>query len=185
MTELSEIIGEDTDVPAGDIGVGAREIGYLFGQYKKLTKTHTGVLTGKGVGWGGSLIRTEATGYGLVYFVRNILQTNNQDFTNKIVAVSGSGNVAQYAVEKVIQLGGRVVSMSDSEGTVYIPQGITLEQLEYIKDLKIIDEVEFLNLPCLIIWFFWKGKILWGLKDIQIALPCATQNEIQLADAQN
>jgi glutamate dehydrogenase (NADP+) len=136
MTELSRHIGPNTDVPAGDIGVGGREIGYLFGQYKRLRNEFTGVLTGKGINWGGSLIRPEATGYGTVYFAAEMLKTKGDDFNNKIVAVSGSGNVAQYAVEKVNELGGKVVTLSDSKGYIYDPAGIDSEKLAWVMELK-------------------------------------------------
>jgi glutamate dehydrogenase (NAD(P)+)/glutamate dehydrogenase (NADP+) len=136
MTELSRHIGPYTDVPAGDIGVGGREIGFLFGQYKRLRNEFTGVLTGKGVEWGGSLIRPEATGYGAVYFAEEMMQTRGENFNGKIVAVSGSGNVAQYATEKVIELGGKVVTLSDSNGSIYDPEGIDREKLDFVMELK-------------------------------------------------
>jgi glutamate dehydrogenase (NADP+) len=183
MMELSRHVGPDTDVPAGDIGVGGREIGYMFGVYKKLHNEFTGVLTGKGLNWGGSLIRPEATGYGLTYFADEMLKTKGETFKDKIVAVSGSGNVAQYAVQKVNELGGKVVTLSDSEGTVYDKQGIDSEKLAYVMDLKnnrrgrikeyskIYSDAEYLE-----------GKKPWGI-NCQIALPCATQNEISRDDA--
>ncbi len=183
MTELSKHIGADTDVPAGDIGTGGREIGYLFGQYKRLRNEFTGVLTGKGLGWGGSLIRPEATGYGVVYFASEMLATKGDSFAGKIVTVSGSGNVAQYAVEKALQLGAKVVSMSDSNGTVYDKDGITAEKLAWIMDLKNVRRgrikeyaenfagVEYLE-----------GQRPWGIK-CDIALPCATQNEVNEENA--
>ena len=136
MNELYRHIGRRTDIPAGDIGVGAREIGYMFGQYKKIRNAFTGVLTGKGTNWGGSLIRPEATGYGLVYFVLNMLDTKNDSIKGKTVAVSGSGNVAQYACEKLIELGAKPVTLSDSSGFIYDPDGITQKKLEYVKKLK-------------------------------------------------
>mgnify|MGYP001230309371 FL=1 len=136
MTELSRHIGQNTDVPAGDIGVGGREIGFMFGQYKRIRNEFTGVLTGKGLNWGGSLIRPEATGYGAVYFAQEMLNTKNESFENKLVAISGSGNVAQFAAEKVIELGGKVITLSDSSGTIYDADGLNTEKLEYVKDLK-------------------------------------------------
>lgn len=177
MTELSRHIGADTDVPAGDIGVGGREIGYMFGQYKRLRNEFTGVLTGKGRNWGGSLIRPEATGYGTVYFAKEMLATKGDSFNGKTVVVSGSGNVAQYAVEKATELGGKVVTMSDSEGFIHDPAGITAEKLAWIMDLKNnrrgrISEyaAQFKGST------FSKGRP-WGVK-CDIALPCATQNEL-------
>ena len=136
MNELYRHIGRRTDIPAGDIGVGGREIGYMFGQYKKIRNAFTGVLTGKGVNWGGSLIRPEATGYGLVYFVAEMLKTRDDSLQGKTVTVSGSGNVAQFACEKLIELGAKPVTLSDSGGFVYDPDGITQEKLEYVKELK-------------------------------------------------
>ena len=136
MTELSRHIGPDTDVPAGDIGVGGREIGYMFGQYKRIRNEFTGILTGKGLNWGGSLIRPEATGYGCVYFAEEMLKTNGDSFKGKTVTISGSGNVAQYATEKVNHLGGKVVSLSDSGGTIHDPDGINEEKLAYVLNLK-------------------------------------------------
>ena len=146
MTELCKHIGPNTDVPAGDIGVGGREIGYMFGQYKRIRNEFTGVLTGKGINWGGSLIRPEATGYGTVYFAQNMLAENNNSIEGKTVVISGSGNVAQFSCEKVNELGGKVVAMSDSSGYIYDPEGITVEKLEYIKELKNVKEEEFLNM---------------------------------------
>ena len=136
MTELCRHIGQHTDVPAGDIGVGGREIGFMFGQYKRIKNEFTGVLTGKGLGWGGSLIRPEATGYGAVYFAAEMLKTKNKSFDGKIVTISGSGNVAQFAAEKVIELGGKVVTLSDSSGTIFDNEGLDLEKLNFVKDLK-------------------------------------------------
>ena len=136
MIELSKYIGPEMDSPAGDIGVGGREIGFLFGQYKKITNEFSGVLTGKGINWGGSLIRPEATGYGAVYFAEEMLKTKKIDFSNKTVAISGSGNVAQYAAEKVIKLGGKVISLSDSAGTIYDESGIDSKKLQWIMNLK-------------------------------------------------
>ena len=177
MTELSRHIGQYTDVPAGDIGVGGREIGYLFGQYKRLRNEFTGVLTGKGVGWGGSLIRPEATGYGAVYFAREMLKTKNETIKDKVVAISGSGNVAQYAAEKVLELGGKVVTMSDSSGTIHDPEGINREKLDYILELKNIhrgrirEYAEKYKVPYL------DKQRPWSIP-CDIALPCATENEI-------
>jgi glutamate dehydrogenase (NADP+) len=182
MTELSRHIGPDTDIPAGDIGVGGREIGFMYGQYKRLRNEFTGVLTGKGVGWGGSLIRPEATGYGTVYFAEEMLNTHGDSIKGKTVTVSGSGNVAQYAVEKVLGLGGKPVSLSDSNGTIYDPDGIDREKLEYIKLLKnayrgrIREYAEQYNVP------YFEGQRPWGIK-CDVALPCATQNEISGSEA--
>jgi len=182
MTELQRHIGPYTDVPAGDIGVGAREIGYLFGQYKKVRNEFTGVLTGKGLNWGGSLIRPEATGYGCVYFAEEMLNKKEDSIKNKIVTISGSGNVAQYATEKVNQLGGKVVSLSDSSGTIYDKDGIDDEKLKFILDLKnnrrgrIKEYADKYNVDYL------SGKRPWGIK-CDVALPCATQNEISESDA--
>jgi glutamate dehydrogenase (NADP+) len=178
MTELFRHIGADTDVPAGDIGVGGREIGYMFGQYKRLRNEFTGVLTGKGRNWGGSLIRPEATGYGTVYFAKEMLATKSDSFNGKIVAVSGSGNVAQFACEKATQLGGKVVTLSDSEGYIYDEAGIDAEKLAWVMDLKNnrrgrISEYakQFAGAK------FVAGKRPWEVK-ADIALPCATQNEL-------
>lgn len=184
MTELSRHIGPNTDVPAGDIGVGGREIGYMFGQYKRLRNEFTGVLTGKGLEFGGSLIRPEATGYGAVYFTQNMLETKGNEVKRKKVVISGSGNVAQYALEKVIHLGGKVVTVSDSSGFVYAPNGFHSEHFDFIQDLKNVrrgrvkeiadnyDDVEF-----------FPGEKPWRI-GCDIALPCATQNELQEEDAQ-
>ncbi|MEC8273318.1 MAG: NADP-specific glutamate dehydrogenase, partial [Bacteroidota bacterium] len=177
MTELSRHIGPNTDVPAGDIGVGGREIGYLFGQYKRLRNEFTGVLTGKGINWGGSLIRPEATGYGTVYFAQNMMATKSLDFNNKVVAISGSGNVAQYACEKATQLGAKVVTFSDSSGYIYDKYGIDAEKLAFVMELKNIkrgrikDYAERFNCE------FFEGQRPWSVK-CDIALPCATQNEL-------
>lgn len=183
MTELYRHIGANADVPAGDIGVGAREIGYLFGQYKRLQNEYSGVLTGKGLGWGGSNIRTEATGYGLVYFVTEMLKTKNQEIAGKTVLVSGSGNVAQYAVEKAIQLGAKVVTMSDSDGTIYDAAGITLEKLAYIKELKNVRRGRLQEYVEKYGAEYLAGQRPWKIK-ADIVLPCATQNEISQADAE-
>lgn len=183
MTELQRHIGPDTDVPAGDIGVGGREIGYMFGQYKRLRNEFTGVLTGKGLNWGGSLIRPEATGYGTVYFAQEMLNTKGESFDGKTVVVSGSGNVAQFAAEKCIQLGAKVVTMSDSSGFIHDPAGIDADKLAFIMDLKNVrrgriseyaDKYSGAS--------FTAGRTPWGVK-CDIALPCATQNELNGDDA--
>lgn len=183
MTELARHIGPNTDVPAGDIGVGGREIGYMFGQYKRLRNEFTGVLTGKGASWGGSLIRPEATGYGNVYFAENMLQTKGDSFKGKRVVVSGSGNVAQYATEKSIQLGAKVVTLSDSSGYILDEQGIDAEKLAFVMELKnvrrgrIHEYVE--KYPSA---KFFKGETPWSVV-CDVALPCATQNELHGDDA--
>jgi glutamate dehydrogenase (NADP+) len=178
MTELSRHIGADTDVPAGDIGVGGREIGYMFGQYKRIRNEFTGVLTGKARNWGGSLIRPEATGYGTVYFAKEMLATKNDSFNGKVVAVSGSGNVAQYACEKATQLGAKVVTMSDSSGYIYDADGINAEKLAFVMELKNVKrgriEEYVAKYPAA---KFIAGKRPWEVK-VDIALPCATQNEL-------
>jgi glutamate dehydrogenase (NADP+) len=183
MTELCRHIGPDTDVPAGDIGVGGREIGYMFGQYKRIRNEFTGVLTGKGRNWGGSLIRPEATGYGTVYFAKEMLATKNDSFKGKIVAVSGSGNVAQYATEKATQLGAKVVTLSDSEGYIYDSEGITAEKLAFVMELKNVKRGRIseyaTKYPSA---KFIAGKRPWEVK-VDIALPCATQNELNEAEA--
>ena len=182
MTELSRHIGHNTDVPAGDIGVGGREIGYLFGQYKRIRNEFTGVLTGKSLNWGGSLIRPEATGYGCVYFAEEMLKTKNDSFDGKTVVISGSGNVAQYAAEKVLELGGKVVSMSDSSGSVYDKEGIDKEKLEFIMHLKNVKRGRINEYSDKFGAEFMEGKRPWGIK-CDVALPCATQNEINEAEA--
>ncbi len=180
MTELSKHIGADTDVPAGDIGVGAREIGYMFGQYKRLRNEFTGVLTGKGLTYGGSLIRPEATGYGLCYFTKEMLEHNGSSFNGKKVVISGSGNVAIYAAQKATELGAKVLGMSDSNGWIYDPNGINLEVIKQIKEVerariseytKRVDGAEY-----------HEGHGVWTIK-CDIALPCATQNELTIDDA--
>ncbi len=183
MTELSRHIGPDTDVPAGDIGVGGREIGYMFGQYKRIRNEFTGVLTGKGANWGGSLIRPEATGYGTVYFAQEMLATKEDSFEGKTVAISGSGNVAQYACEKATQLGGKVVTLSDSKGYIYDPEGIDANKLAWVMELKNVRRgriseyvQEFSGAQ------FFEGARPWKV-NCDIALPCATQNELEEADA--
>ena len=185
MTELYRYIGPDTDVPAGDIGVGGREIGYLFGQYKRITNTFTGVLTGKGLNWGGSLVRPEATGYGSVYFSKEMLATRGESLEGKVCAVSGSGNVAQFTVQKLIQLGAKPVTMSDSNGTVYDPEGITQEKLEWIKELKNVRRgriKEYADYAKGVQYF--EGARPWGVK-CDCAYPSATQNEISEDDAKS
>jgi glutamate dehydrogenase (NADP+) len=183
MTELFRHIGPNRDIPAGDIGVGGREIGYMFGQYKRLKNEFTGVLTGKGISWGGSLIRPEATGYGAVYFAQNMMETRGASFTGKNVVISGSGNVAQYAAEKVIQLGAKVLTMSDSSGFIHDPDGIDEEKLAFIMQLKNVSRQridkyveQYTNAS------FHKGLKPWGIS-CDIAMPCATQNELDAADA--
>ncbi|MBL6722648.1 MAG: NADP-specific glutamate dehydrogenase [Candidatus Margulisbacteria bacterium] len=182
MTELIRHIGKDTDVPAGDIGVGAREIGYLFGQHKRLTNRFTGVLTGKSLEYGGSLIRKEATGYGCVFFVEEMLKNNEQSIEGKRCVVSGSGNVAQYTAEKVIQLGGTVVSFSDSSGTVYDPSGVTQEKLEFVKALKNERRGRIKEYADKFGCEFLEGKRPWNI-ECDVAFPSATQNELSLDDA--
>ena len=182
MTELSRHIGHNTDVPAGDIGVGGREIGFLFGQYKRIRNEFTGVLTGKSLNWGGSLIRPEATGYGCVYFAEEMLKTKKDSFDGKTVVISGSGNVAQYAAEKVLELGGKVVSMSDSSGSVYDKDGIKKEKLEFIMHLKNVKRGRINEYSDKFGAEFMEGKRPWGIK-CDVALPCATQNEINEAEA--
>jgi glutamate dehydrogenase/leucine dehydrogenase len=183
MTELWRYIGPDTDVPAGDIGTGGREIGYMFGQYKRLKGEFTGVLTGKGLEWGGSLVRPEATGYGCTYFADEMLKTRGESFKGKTVVVSGSGNVAQYAIEKVTQLGGKVVTASDSSGYIYDPKGIDAEKLKFILNLKNVKRGRIKEYADKFGCEYHEGKTPWGVK-CEIALPCATQNEISGQDAQ-
>ena len=178
MTELSRHIGPNTDVPAGDIGVGGREIGYMFGQYKKIKNEFTGVLTGKGLNWGGSLIRPEATGYGTVYFAQEMLATKGDSFNGKTVAISGSGNVAQYACEKVTELGGKVVTFSDSKGYIYDEAGIDAEKLAYVMELKNVKRGRISEYTSK----YPSAKFVadarpWEVK-CDVALPCATQNEL-------
>lgn len=183
MTELSRHIGPNTDVPAGDIGVGGREIGYMFGQYKRLRNEFTGVLTGKGLNWGGSLIRPEATGYGAVYFAAEMLESQGQNFEGKRVAISGSGNVAQYAAEKCTQMGAKVVTMSDSSGYIHEPNGLSEDQLSWIQDLKNVRRgriSEFAEAyPSAT---FHAGERPWGVA-CEAAFPCATQNELNESEA--
>ena len=182
MNELYRHIGRRTDIPAGDIGVGAREIGYMFGQYKKIRNAFTGVLTGKGTNWGGSLIRPEATGYGLVYFVLEMLNTRKDSLKGKTVTVSGSGNVAQFACEKLIDLGAKPVTLSDSSGFIYDPDGITQEKIEYVKKLKSVRSARISEYAKKFNVEYVEGKRPWSIK-CDIALPCATENELNLDDA--
>ena len=182
MNELFRHIGPDTDIPAGDIGVGTREIGYLFGQYKKLRNEFTGALTGKGLNWGGSLIRPEATGYGAVYFAEEMLKTRGESLAGKKVTVSGSGNVAQYTVEKCIQLGAKVVTLSDSNGMIYDPDGIDEEKLSYVIDLKNVRKGRIKEYAQEFKCEYHEGKKPWWVK-CDVAFPSATQNEINGEDA--
>ena len=182
MSELCRHIGNNTDVPAGDIGVGGREIGYMFGQYKRIRNEFTGVLTGKGLNWGGSLIRPEATGYGCVYFAEEMLKTKGDSFNGKTVAVSGSGNVAQYATEKVNDLGGKVVTLSDSSGTIYDKAGIDSEKLAFIMDLKNVKRGRIKEYADKYNADYFEGERPWKVA-CDVALPCATQNELNLDEA--
>lgn len=184
ITELARHIGSDTDVPAGDIGVGGREVGYMFGQYKRLRNEFTGTFTGKGIGWGGSLLRPEATGYGTSYFVERMLATKGDTIKGKVVAISGSGNVAQYATQKMTQFGAKVVTLSDSNGCIYDPEGIDADKLEYVMELKnvfrgrIKEYVE--RYPSA---KYFEGGRPWSVK-CDIAMPCATQNELNGEEAE-
>ena len=180
MTELCKYIGADTDVPAGDIGTGAREIGYMFGQYKRIRGVYEGVLTGKGLSYGGSLARTEATGYGLLYFTDEMLKINGMEIAGKTIAVSGSGNVAIYAIQKAQELGAKVVTASDSTGWVYDPDGIDVAALKEIKEVKRARLTEYKNYRPNS--EYHEGRGVWTVK-VDIALPCATQNELFLEDA--
>jgi len=182
MGELFRHIGPDTDVPAGDIGVGGREIGYLFGYHKKLRNEFTGVLTGKGINWSGSRIREEATGYGLVYFVEEMLHTRSNSMSNKVVTISGSGNVAQFAAEKAMLMGGKVVTFSDSDGFVYDPEGVTAEKLAFVKELKNVRRGRIAEYAKQFKCEYHAGQRPWGVK-CDVALPCATQNELNGAEA--
>ncbi len=185
MTELQRHIGADTDVPAGDIGVGGREIGYMFGQYKRLRDEFTGTLTGKGVAWGGSLLRTQATGYGVCYFAQEMLATRGETFEGKTVAISGAGNVAQYAAQKAMQLGAKVVTLSDSDGSIYDPDGLDEEKLKYVLELKNIRRGRIKEYATKYPKAqYFQGQRPWHVP-CDIALPCATQNEIEKADAEN
>lgn len=182
MTELFRHIGPNTDVPAGDIGVGGREIGFLFGQYKRLRNEFTGVLTGKGIEWGGSLIRPEATGYGATYFAEEMLKTRNQSLKGKIVAISGSGNVAQYACEKVTQFGGKVVTLSDSNGYIYDANGIDPEKLAWVMNLKNVRRGRISEYAEKFGAKYVEGERPWSVK-CDVAMPCATQNEVNEDEA--
>jgi glutamate dehydrogenase/leucine dehydrogenase len=182
MNELYRHIGPNTDVPAGDIGVGGREIGYLFGQYRKITNRSESVLTGKGINWGGSLIRPEATGYGCTYFCEEMLKTKKLNFGGKKVAISGSGNVAQYAVQKVTQLGGKVITLSDSNGTICDESGIDAEKLAYVMDLKEVRRGRIREYAEKYGCEYWEGQRPWKVK-CDVAMPCATQNELDKSDA--
>jgi glutamate dehydrogenase (NADP+) len=185
MNELFRHIGPHTDIPAGDIGVGGREIGYLFGQYKKLANEFSGILTGKGASWGGSLIRPESTGYGTVYFVEEMLRAHNESIYGKKVLISGSGNVAQYAAENVNRLGGTPVTLSDSGGFIYDSDGIDAEKLAWVMELKnvrhgrISEYAEQFGVP------YYAGQKPWAVEDADVALPCATQNELNVDDAKH
>ncbi|MBU2558363.1 MAG: NADP-specific glutamate dehydrogenase [Bacteroidetes bacterium] len=182
MTELFRHIGPNTDVPAGDIGVGGREIGFLFGQYKRLKNEFTGVLTGKGIEWGGSVIRPEATGYGATYFAEEMLKTRNKSLEGKIVAISGSGNVAQFATEKVTMLGGKVVTLSDSNGFIHDPDGINPEKLAYVMNLKNVRRGRISEYAEKFGATYVEGERPWSVK-CDVAMPCATQNEINEEEA--
>ncbi len=183
MSELFRHIGPDTDVPAGDIGVGGREVGFMFGQYKRLKNEFTGVFTGKGREWGGSLIRPEATGYGTVYFAEEMLKIKGDSFKGKSVTISGSGNVAQFATEKALEFGAKIVTLSDSAGFIYDPNGIDAEKLEYVKELKNIKRGRISEYADKYGVEYYEGKRPWIVK-CDVALPCATQNEITEEDAQ-
>ena len=182
MTELQRHIGPNTDVPAGDIGVGGREIGFMFGQYKRLRNEFTGVLTGKALNWGGSLIRQEATGYGTVYFAQEMLKTRGDSFEGKNVAVSGSGNVAQYATEKVNELGGKVVTLSDSGGSIYDPEGVDDDKLKWVMELKEVRRGRIKEYADEFGCEYWEGERPWKAK-VDVALPSATQNEVNTDEA--
>lgn len=183
MTELFRHIGHNTDIPAGDIGVGGREIGYLFGQYKRIKNEFTGVITGKGINWGGSTIRPEATGYGNVYFAEEMLNTWHESFNGKRILISGSGNVAQFSAEKIIELGGKVLTLSDSNGYIYDPDGIDREKLNYIMELKNIQRGRIKEYAEKYKVKYVENQTPWKEKG-EIVLPCATQNEIEKNDAE-
>lgn len=183
MSELQRHIGADCDVPAGDIGVGGREVGFMYGQYKKLSNEFTGVLTGKGRNWGGSLIRPEATGYGVCYFAQEQLKTRGESFEGKVVAISGSGNVSQYAAEKAMQLGAKVVALSDSNGYIYDPAGLNEEKLAFVMELKNVKRGRIKEYADKYGCEYYEGKRPWEVK-CDIALPCATQNELDGEEAQ-
>lgn len=185
MTELQRHIGPDTDVPAGDIGVGGREIGFMFGQYKRLRDEFSGTLTGKGLGWGGSLLRPEATGYGVCYFAQDMLSTQGKSFEGQTVLISGAGNVAQYAAQKAMSLGAKVVSLSDSDGTIYDAEGLDEQKLAYVFELKNIRRGRIKEYAQKFPGAqYLEGKRPWGIP-CDIALPCATQNEIEESDAED
>ncbi|HZJ48902.1 MAG TPA: NADP-specific glutamate dehydrogenase [Acidimicrobiia bacterium] len=183
MSELFRHIGPHTDVPAGDMGVGGREIGYMFGQYKKLANEFSGILTGKGAGWGGSLIRPQATGYGTVYFAEEMLRAQGDSIHGKTVLISGSGNVAQYAVENANRLGAKAVTMSDSSGFIYDPDGIDAEKLAWVMDLKNVRRGRISEYAERFGVEFFAGARPWGIEGADVALPCATQNELDIEDA--
>lgn len=183
MSELFRHIGPHTDVPAGDIGVGGREIGYLFGQYKKLANEFSGILTGKGINWGGSLIRPESTGYGTVYFTEEMLRAHDDSIYGKTVLISGSGNVAQYAVENVNRLGGKAVTLSDSNGFIHDPAGIDAEKLAWVMDLKNVRRGRIREYADEFGVEYYEGQRPWGVTDAEVALPCATQNELNADEA--
>ncbi|PWM71987.1 MAG: NADP-specific glutamate dehydrogenase [Lentisphaerae bacterium] len=184
MRELYRHIGPSTDVPAGDIGVGAREIGYLFGQYKRIVNSYDSVLTGKGLNWGGSLVRPEATGYGAVYFAAEMLKTRDMSFEGRKVLISGSGNVAQYAVKKATELGAKVLSVSDSNGSIIDPDGIDAEKLAFIQDLKNVKRGRIKEYAAKFTGAkYYEGQRPWQLAKCDVAMPCATQNELDLDDA--
>ena len=182
MTELSRHIGDDVDIPAGDIGVGAREVSYLFGQYKRVNNRFTGTITGKGLAFGGSLVRTEATGYGCVYFTNHMLENRGDGFEGKTCAVSGSGNVALYTVEKALDLGAKVVTLSDSSGFIHDPAGIDAEKLSFLKELKEVRRGRISEYAETFRCEFHEARTPWSVP-CQVAFPCATQNEIDEQDA--
>ena len=182
MSELYRHIGPDTDVPAGDIGVGSREIGFLFGQYKKLQNEFSGVLTGNGINWSGSRIREEATGYGLIYFVEEMLRTRGKSLAGQVVAISGSGNVAQFAAEKALLVGAKAVTLSDSSGFIYDPHGIDAERLAFVKELKNVRRGRIHEYSKQFKCAYYEGKRPWTF-ECQVALRCATQNELDVNDA--
>jgi glutamate dehydrogenase (NADP+) len=183
MSELYRHIGDHTDIPAGDIGVGSRELGYLFGQYKKLANEFSGILTGKNVEWGGSLIRPEATGYGAVYFAEEMLKTRGESISNKTCIVSGSGNVAQYCVENINRLGGKAVTLSDSNGFIYDEDGIDQEKLDWVKTLKNVHRGRIREYADMFGSEYFEGRRPWAVEGAHCAFPCATQNEISGDDA--
>ena len=183
MSELYRHIGDHTDIPAGDVGVGSRELGYLFGQYKKLANEFSGILTGKSVEWGGSLIRTEATGYGVVYFAEEMLKTRDESISNKTCIVSGSGNVAQYCVENINRLGGKAVTLSDSNGFIYDEDGIDQEKLEWVKTLKNVRRGRIREYADMFGCEYFEDRRPWAVEGAECAFPCATQNEVDADDA--